>query len=58
MLKYSVHNREALYIFSRGVTPPELEKSFRSSIETAYREEEMGAGEAEAVPWENSIMRH
>lgn len=35
MLIYSIHNREALYIFNRGVAQPELEKSFYSSMKTA-----------------------
>lgn len=58
MLTYSMHNRGALYILSRGVTQPELETSFCSSMETAYGEEETGAREAEAVSWKNSIMQH
>lgn len=61
MLIYSTHNREGLYIFSRGAMQSELEKSSCSSTETAsYGEEEMGmdAGEEVALQWKNSIMPH
>lgn len=48
-LIYSIHNREALYIFSREEAQPELENASRSSMEAAWGKEEMGARQAEAA---------